>query len=327
MELLTDYGLFLLKTLTVLTAVLLVLMAGRRRGPRRRAASLRVRCMNDAMDKRKLAMASAMHPPAARRKMKKTLQEARRARLGSQGRARTFVLRFKGDLRASQAEQLREEVSAVLEVARRKDEVLMILESPGGSVSGYGLAASQLQRIRARRVQLTVAVDRVAASGGYMMAAVADRILAAPFAVVGSIGVVGQLPNFSRLLKKHDIDYEMHTAGRHKRTLSMLGENTEEGRNKFREDLQVIHNLFRQHVAQYRPDMDMEALGTGEIWLGTRARELGLVDEIMTSDEYLLRRAAGRSIYSVQLRVRKGLAQRMTESAAQLADSIRGGRW
>ena len=108
----------------------------------------------------------------------------------------------------------------------------------------YGLAASQMQRIRDKKLKLTVCVDKVAASGGYMMAVVADKIIAAPFAVLGSIGVLAQVPNFHRLLKKHDVDFEMLTAGKYKRTLTMFGENTDKGREKFQEDIEDTHVLF-----------------------------------------------------------------------------------
>ena len=206
---------------------------------------------------------------------------------GKQGDGRLFVLRFQGDIRASETESLREEISAIAPELREGDEVLMCLESPGGMVHSYGLAASQLQRIRATGASLTVAVDKVAASGGYMMACVADRIISAPFAVIGSIGVVAQLPNFHRLLKKNDVDFELLTAGKYKRTLTMFGENTDDGRAKFVEDLEDTYDLFKDFVVLNRPVVDIEAVATGEIWYGQRALDQNLVDELSTSDAYL----------------------------------------
>src|SRR5699024_4687864 len=153
----------------------------------------------------------------ARKKTRKAEKKA--AKAGHQHvKPRLFVLNFDGDVRATGVRDLREEISAVLQVARKEDEVLLRLESPGGVVNGYGLAASQLTRVRQHGIKLTIAVDKVAASGGYMMACVGDRIVAAPFAIVGSIGVVGQVPNFNRWLKERDVDFEMHTAGNYKRT-------------------------------------------------------------------------------------------------------------
>nr|EKY1915938.1 protease SohB [Cronobacter sakazakii] len=202
------------------------------------------------------------------------------------------------------------------------DEVLVRLESPGGVVHGYGLAASQLQRLRERQIPLTIAVDKVAASGGYMMACVANNIVAAPFAIIGSIGVVAQIPNFNRLLKRNDIDIELHTAGQYKRTLTLLGENTEEGREKFREDLNETHHLFKEFVHSMRPSLDIDAVATGEHWYGVQAKEKGLVDEISTSDDLIIARMAEREVVSLRYMQRKRLMDRFTGSAAQSLDRL-----
>ena len=212
---------------------------------------------------------------------------------------RVFVLDFNGDTAASAVELLRREISAVLGTASAGDEVVVRLESAGGMIHGYGLAASQLARIRGRDIHLTVAVDKVAASGGYLMAAVADRILAAPFALVGSIGVVAQIPNVHRLLKKHDVDVEVLTAGRFKRTLDVLGENTEQGREKLREELEDAHALFQEYVGSWRPALDLDAVSTGEAWYGQRAVDRALVDELVTSDEYLVRACDNADVFEV----------------------------
>ncbi|MFC4891968.1 protease SohB [Pseudofrancisella aestuarii] len=199
-----------------------------------------------------------------------------------------FVLTFKGDLQASQVESLREEVSSVLSIAKTMDEVIVRVDSPGGVVNGYGFAAAQLERIRQAGINLTVCIDQIAASGGYMMASVAHKIICSPFAIVGSIGVVGTVPNVRDMLKKHGVDVEMHTSGQYKRTLTTVGENTEEGREKFKEDLQNIHYLFKKHILTYRPNLDIEKVATGEHWFGKDALELGLVDKIQTYDDYII---------------------------------------
>ena len=232
---------------------------------------------------------------------------------------RVFVLNFEGDMAASGVESLRQEVSAVLGAAAVGDEVVVRVESFGGAVHAYGLAASQLARIRSHGATLTVAVDKVAASGGYLMAAVADRILAAPFAVVGSIGVVAQIPNVHRLLKKHDVDVEVHTAGRFKRTLDFLGENTEQGRAKLREELEDVHALFQEYVANWRPGIDLDAVATGEHWYGQRALDRALVDELVTSDEYLSRACQDADVFEVSWVVPKPPLERL---AGQFASAL-----
>ena len=219
---------------------------------------------------------------------------------GAPSKGRVYALTFEGDMDATKVSHLRHEINAVLTKADGGDEVVVRVKSFGGRVHGYGLAASQLQRVREHGLNLVVAVDQVAASGGYLMAAVANKVIAAPFAVVGSIGVVAEIPNVHRLLKKNDVDVEVITAGRYKRTLTVLGENTDEGRRKFTEELEDLHVLFQEFVNEQRPGVDLEKVATGEAWYGRRAIELNLVDEITTSDEYLMRRCAEAEVFEVR---------------------------
>ena len=216
-----------------------------------------------------------------------------------------YILDFDGDVKASGSLELAKEITAVLSMAEEQDEIVIRLESPGGMVHAYGLTSSQLERIKKQGVKLTVAVDHVAASGGYMMACLANKIIAAPFAIVGSIGVVAQVPNIHRLLKKYDVDVELLTAGEYKRTLSVLGENTEKGKKKFVEELEDTHLLFKEFVKGHRPQVDIDRIATGEHWYGSRAVELNLIDEVMTSDEYLTSAAKDADLYAVSYEVKK----------------------
>ncbi|MFV8783061.1 protease SohB [Microbulbifer sp. SA54] len=236
-------------------------------------------------------------------------------------RKRVFVVHFEGDIKASALSNLREEITAILQVADKNDEVVVCLESPGGMVANYGLAASQLARVRSAGVKLTIVVDKVAASGGYMMACVADRILAAPFAMLGSIGVVAQLPNFHRLLERNDVDFELFTAGEYKRTVTMFGENTPEGKEKFQDDLEEIHTLFQHFVAEYRPQLDIARVATGEVWFGQRALDLRLIDELKTSDEYLTARAENSDLYQVEYKERQNIAKKIGIAAQVSVES------
>lgn len=233
-----------------------------------------------------------------------------------------YVLHFKGDISASETAALREEISAIVQVAKPNDEVLLCLESPGGVVHGYGLAASQLMRLKQHNIKLTVAVDKVAASGGYMMACVADKIVSAPFAIIGSIGVVAQIPNIHRLLKKHDVDVDVMTAGEYKRTVTMLGENTEKGKQKFQQELEETHQLFKQFVSQNRPHLDVEQVATGEHWFGQQALNLNLVDEIMTSDDLLLQAMKEKQLIGVKYVVKKSLLHKVGKQAEESVDNI-----
>ncbi|MFY9180404.1 MAG: protease SohB [Venatoribacter sp.] len=224
---------------------------------------------------------------------------------------RVYVLDFNGDVQASETELLRHEITAVLTMASAQDEIVLRLESPGGMVHSYGFAASQLARIRNKQIPLTICVDHVAASGGYMMASIANKIVAAPFAVVGSIGVVATLPNFNKVLKKYDVDYEQFTAGEYKRTVTMFGENTTKAKEKFQADLEDTHVLFKQHINQYRPDLNVEDVATGEIWYGSQALAKGLIDEVGTSDDYIVEACKNADVYSVRYEFKKTLQEKL----------------
>jgi serine protease SohB len=237
-------------------------------------------------------------------------------------RKRIFVLDFHGDIKASEVDCLREEITTVLTLAKPSDEVVVKVESGGGMVHSYGLASSQLARITSKNIPLTVCVDRVAASGGYMMACVANKIVAAPFAVLGSIGVVAQLPNFHKLLKKNDIDYEMFTAGEYKRTVTVFGENTDKGRAKFVEELEDTHVLFKEFVSEHRPQVDVAKVSTGEVWFGLRAKAVHLVDELQTSDEYLFSQAENADIYEVEFTFKKSLSEKLGFAAQGAVDRL-----
>jgi serine protease SohB len=253
----------------------------------------------------------------AKKKQSRKGQATASATSEEKARARVFVLDFNGDIKASDTDSLRKSITAVLSVAEPdRDEVVVRLESGGGLVHSYGLASAQLDRIRSKGVALTACVDKVAASGGYMMACVADRIVASPFAILGSIGVVAQLPNFHKILKKNDVDYEVLTAGEHKRTMTVFGENTEKGRKKFLEDLEDTHLLFKDYVSERRPELDVESIATGDIWFGRRALEIKLIDELKTSDEYLLDACERADVISVNFRRKKTLPEKLGLAAS-----------
>ncbi|MDQ9037697.1 protease SohB [Acinetobacter seifertii] len=250
-------------------------------------------------------------------------QLAKEAKIRRKNNQKIFVLDFKGDIQASAVENLREEITLILATAKAgRDRVVVRLESPGGMVHGYGLAAAQLVRLRDAGFHLTICVDKVAASGGYMMACIANEIISAPFAVVGSIGVVAQVPNFNRLLKQHNVDFELYTAGQYKRTVTMFGENTPEGKAKFEEELQQTHVLFKHFVEKYRPQLNVDKVATGEHWYGQDALDLNLVDKLETSDEYLLALLPQHDVYVINTRKKATLGEKLGLQAAQMADNL-----
>ncbi|MBC7184073.1 MAG: protease SohB [Marinobacter sp.] len=328
MEFLTEYGLFLAKIVTFVVAALVVISvimsaAQKDRGDHEGEGELKIRKLNEKYRVlREAIQARLMSEPErkafqkARKKAKKEEKKAAKAKkhddAGEESPGKVYVLDFDGDIKASDTDPLRRAITAVLSVADpEKDEVVIRLESGGGLVHSYGLAAAQLDRIRSKGVRLTACVDKVAASGGYMMACVADKIVASPFAILGSIGVVAQLPNFHRFLQKNDVDFEVLTAGEHKRTMTIFGENTDKGRQKFLEDLEDTHVLFKEYVSERRPDLDIAAVANGDIWFGKRALEVKLIDEIKTSDEYLIEACDRADVVSVAYQRKRTLPEKL----------------
>ncbi|HHF3121994.1 protease SohB [Vibrio diabolicus] len=340
MEFLLDYGLFLAKIITVVAAIIVLLIIAKSAGGKSGAAKGELEITNlseqhkqsveqlehhlhdDAFIKARDKAVKKEEKEKNKSREKEIKQASKDGSLDSKREPHLFVLDFNGSIDAKEVASLREEITAILAVAREGDEVLLRLESGGGMVHGYGLASSQLDRIKAAGLPLTISVDKVAASGGYMMACVADKIVSAPFAIVGSIGVIAQIPNFNKLLKKHDIEYEQLTAGEYKRTLTMFGENTDKARDKFKQELEETHVLFKDFIRERRPSLDLDKVATGEHWFGTQAKELGLVDDISTSDEIVVAACKDKTVLSVHYVQKKKLADKLAGVAGKVADSV-----
>jgi serine protease SohB len=312
-----DIAAFVLKALIIVAAIggLVFLIARLARSSEPKDEEIKVRSLNERYDD----MRDAMNAELLDKKQRKALAKARKkeakaakARRDQEAGRRIYVLAFKGDMRASAVKRLGSEIDAILTVARPgTDDVVLRLQSPGGTVTGYGLAAAEILRLRERKIKVIASVDQVAASGGYMMACAADRIVAAPFAVVGSIGVVAPVPNLHRLLKRNEIDFEEMTAGEFKRSVSLLGEITPAGREHFRGKLEDTHGAFKHFVQQCRPNVDIDKVANGDHWLASEALALGLVDELSTGDEYLFRARDGARLYEVSTAARKTLVQQL----------------
>ena len=345
-----NYGLFFLKTLTFVIAFVVVLMAivaaatrSRHAGGPSESGRIEIKKYNERLEDMQEALSLSLLDPLQRKQAEKEKKASKKAEkkaakiaakkakkqrgsgetiVPEKTQPRLYVMDFNGDIRASEVDKLRREITAVLTTATSEDEIVVRLESGGGMVTSYGLAASQLDRIRDKKIPLTICVDKVAASGGYMMACVADKLVAAPFAVLGSIGVVAQIPNFHRLLKELKIDFEMLTAGKYKRTLTVFGENTDEGRQKFIEDIERIHSQFKHYVGERRPSLDIETVATGEIWSGQDTLDLNLADELSTSDQYLIDACDEREVLILTYKEKKNLMERLSLGVQSTVDGV-----
>lgn len=324
MEFLSTYGLFLLKTITVVAAIIIIIVvAASAKSKKEDKGNITVTHLNQEMDDlsdeiKDVILDEALLKLEHKEEKKKEKAKQKQQKKSSKethadgGRKRLYVMDFDGDIEASQVEGLRKVITAVLSIARAdKDEVLLRLESPGGLVHAYGLAASQLDRIRKFNLPLTICVDKVAASGGYMMACVGSKIVAAPFAFIGSVGVILQLANFNRLLKDNKVDYETITAGEYKSTLSRFGEITEKGRAKVQEEAQETHDLFKLFIKDHRAGLDVDSIATGEAWFATKALEKNLIDELGTSDECIVEACKEADVYLVSYEKKKNMKDKL----------------
>jgi serine protease SohB len=339
LEFLNEYAVFLAKVVTFVIAILVVagsLIGMGMKKNKQPHGAIEVTHLNDEINSMADALRSVTEGKQAQKQQHKDKKKQLKAKAKEEKKKskskeaqeddvkkHIYVLDFDGDIKASGVDNMREEITSILSIINpERDEVVITLSSGGGMVHAYGLASSQIKRITDKGVHLTICVDKVAASGGYMMACVADKILAAPFAVLGSIGVIAQLPNFHRLLKKNDIDYETLTAGEFKRTLTMFGENTDKGREKFTEELEDTHLLFKEFVKENRPQLDIESIATGEVWFGQRALEKNLVDELKTSDEYLMDACKEAEVYLVAYEYKKTLQERFSIGLHSTLDKL-----
>lgn len=323
------YGLFIAKVVTALLALIFVVAivgSGRKKddGP-----SLKITNLNDKYRDLKTSVLQTLMDKkefkALTKEQTKTNKKEKKSAKVVVQKPKLFVLNFDGDIRASEVETMRDEVTAVLAVAQPQDEVIMRLDNSGGIVHEHGLAASQLQRIKDANLKFTISVDKVAASGGYMMACVADKIIAAPFAILGSIGVLAQLPNFHRLLDKVGVDWEQHTAGEYKRTVTMFGENSDKEREKLKLDLQETHVLFRDFVSENRSKLNIDKVSTGEHWYGKQALELNLVDDLITSDEYLINALDEFEIFEVSMEIKQNFQDKFLGGLFSSVEKARNG--
>ena len=328
LEIFLEYGLFLLKVITVLISVIVLISFVAASKKSNTSEGLEIENLNEKYKGLSDSLNKAvMEKDEWKKKQKSEKAIAKKNKKKKTRKPKAYILDFIGDIKASAVPSLREEVTAILDIAKRNDQIVIRLDNHGGVVHEHGLAASQLARIRQKKIHLTVVVDKVAASGGYLMASIANKIYAAPFAILGSIGVIAQLPNFNRLLDNYGVDFEQITAGQYKRNVTMFGKNTDEDREKLKDQLEEIHELFKSSVNEYRPQLDLERVATGEHWYGSKALELGLIDEIKTSDELLIEMAKKYEIFSVKLKIKKPLKKRLLSNIDSLLEKVDDIRW
>lgn len=331
LDLLLQYVLFLAEVTTIAIAVLLVVVGilsfSAKQKKELKSGKLEITNLSEKLKETHDQIKESIYPKSYIKNLLKQESKDKKAQKKqdkknkdtdqeANHKPRLFIIEFDGDIKASAVVTLQHTLNAILPIAdKTKDEILIKLESAGGMVHTYGLAASQLDRIKQHGIKLNIVIDKVAASGGYMMACVADKIIAAPFAIIGSIGVLGQVPNFNRLLEKHNIEFEQHTAGEFKRTLTMFGKNDSKARHKFQEELELTHDLFKKHITSHRQNLDIENIATGEHWFGQVALEKNLIDKLATSDDIILDYYKTHDLYEVSYEHKKSLSEKLSHAA------------
>ena len=316
-ELISNYGLFLLKTLTVVIGIIVILSFALSSKKSKSEGNLVVTNVNEELDNLENNIKKNI---LNKKDFKNFIKDKKKNNKIPE--KKLFILDFKGNIKASEIVSLRREISGILLSYKKGDEVILRLENSGGTVHEHGLAASQLKRIKDKKIPLTICVDKVAASGGYMMACVANKIVSSPFAIIGSIGVLAQVPNFNKLLKNKGIDFEQHTAGNYKRTVTMFGKNTEKDRKKLGEQLEDIHLLFKDFIVSQRKNIDIEKVATGEYWYGKSALKLNLIDEIMTSDEYILSIKDKFNIFHIKYKPVTSFADKISKVSSKIVNKL-----
>ena len=316
-ELISNYGLFLLKTITIVVSIIIIISVIVNSKKNTAVGSLEVQSINKDLDSLEEAIKKNILPKQEFKKFVKSKKKNSK-KLSN----KIFVIDFKGNIKASEIISLRREISGILLSFKKGDEVLLRLENSGGTVHEHGLAASQLKRIRDKNIPLTICVDKVAASGGYMMACVANKIVASPFAIIGSIGVIAQVPNFNKLLKNKGVDFEQQTAGNYKRTVTMFGKNTDKDRKKLKEQLEDIHSLFKEFIKNNRRNLDVEKVSTGEYWYGKDALKLKLIDKILTSDEYIISMKDRFEIVRIKYKPAKSISDKLSKLSTNISSKL-----
>lgn len=316
-ELISNYGLFLLKTITIVVSIIIIISVIVNSKKNTTEGSLEVQSINKDLDSLEEGIKKNI---LSKQEFKKFVKSKKKnsKKLSN----KIFVIDFKGNIKASEIISLRREISGILLSFKKGDEVLLRLENSGGTVHEHGLAASQLKRIRDKNIPLTICVDKVAASGGYMMACVANKIVASPFAIIGSIGVIAQVPNFNKLLKNKGVDFEQQTAGNYKRTVTMFGKNTDKDRKKLKEQLEDIHSLFKEFIKDNRRNLDVEKVSTGEYWYGKDALKLKLIDKILTSDEYIISMKDRFEIVRIKYKPAKSISDKLSKLSTNISSKL-----
>jgi serine protease SohB len=322
-DLISQYALFLIKAITILALVMIPILTISQNKQKQTPTKIKTIRLNDRYHNYQMTLLKAVADKKAIKAAQKQFKNQQKERLKSPPKNQVFVIHFHGDIMGSTVQQLSEMITAIIPLADQIHEVIVHIESTGGMVHAYGLAALQLQRLRQHNIHLTVCIDKVAASGGYMMAVLADQLIAAPFALIGSIGVVAEIPNFHRLLKKHAIDYEQISAGEFKRTLSTLGEITSKGRNKMQKDINQAHELFKQHVKTYRPQLDIDQVATGELWFGHDALKKQLVDKLMSSHDYIYHSCQQHTVILLEMHQKKNLKHKLLNATQQTINHVK----
>ena len=243
---------------------------------------------------------------------------------------RVAILRLYGPIAGGARTAEWVELARRLRESKRVPAVVVDIDSPGGTATASDDLFLALERLSAQKPVVAV-VRGTGASGAYLAALAARRIVANPNAIVGSIGVINIAPRLPRLLDRIGVSVSEHTAGRLKGMGAPWRDERGEEAEKEQALVDAIYDSFVDRVATGRglPPERARELATGEVWLGRQALELGLVDEIGDVERgvEIAAQMAGVPAKGSPVRIRRPLLGRLMERfgatvARSLADEL-----
>jgi signal peptide peptidase SppA len=205
----------------------------------------------------------------------------------------------------------------------RLKAVALLINSPGGAPTQSGLVAERIRQLADKKgVPVLAFAEDVAASGGYWLACAADEIYAHRTSMVGSIGVISGGFGFTGLLDRFGVERRLHTAGENKARLDPFSPEKPEDVEWLKKMHSQLHELFVDWVKERRGDRlsSTEGLFTGDIWLGSKALELGLIDGLGSLREVIAERYPDAEIFIAE--AKKPLLARLGLGAPAAASAM-----
>ncbi|WP_343192796.1 S49 family peptidase [Buchnera aphidicola (Taiwanaphis decaspermi)] len=197
-----------------------------------------------------------------------------------------YILDYNDKIKKNKIKKLREEISSIILVAKKNDEVLLRLENTSDIVYEYGLVIAQLQRLRKKGIKLIISIDKIVSNGGYIIACVADHISASPFSIIGPINIVVNIPNIDKYTQTSNLNNQLNDCNTFTK-LTLIKNNTKIYVNKIFNKLDIKKYIRNSFIKDMRPSLNLNKIFNQNYWIGENAINEKLIDSINTSDDIL----------------------------------------